>query len=227
MTYGELKDRVLQLIFSYSIAGDEIELSYNNQEDYVKMIPGLLSTVQSYIYQQIKFEDVIRLCDLDHEDLGNGETMYHLPEDFIKMKPGLIIPRGRLTEPRYQRMFYRSGNYKLLANKKLITASDLPEATLIEYEKRPLPIDPNVKDNYVLRNTDDINEIIPFYIAGWLVMHDDAFKYAALMNEFESRLAVLRANSVITTTEENSIFDAYAGFDDGGCWGDREWPMLI
>ena len=43
MTYGELKRRVLQYIFSYTIAGDEIQLSYNNQADYVKLIPGLLN----------------------------------------------------------------------------------------------------------------------------------------------------------------------------------------
>ena len=221
MTYGELKDRVMQLIFSYSIAGDEIAVTYNNQEDYLKMIPGLLSSAQSLIYQEIKFEDVIKLCDLDHEDYGNGETLYHLPEDFIKMKPGIIIPRGKLRNPYYQRMYYRSGNYRLFGGRKLLAPADLPENAMIEYEKRPLPVDPYIQDNYVLRNTDDINEIIPFYIAAWVVMHDDAFKYAALMNEFESRLARLKANSVITTVEDNPIFDSYDGFDsayDVGWW---------
>ncbi len=44
MTFGELKKRVLQLIFSYSVAGSEIPATYNNQADYLAMIPGLINT---------------------------------------------------------------------------------------------------------------------------------------------------------------------------------------
>ena len=34
MTFGELKRRVLEMVFSYSIAGTQIPASYNNQADY-------------------------------------------------------------------------------------------------------------------------------------------------------------------------------------------------
>ena len=93
MTYGELKTRVLNLIFSYSIAGDPIELSYDNQEDYVNMIPGLLSSAQSYIYQIKKIRDSIMLRDLTREDLDTA-YLYILPDDCINITPGIIIPRG-------------------------------------------------------------------------------------------------------------------------------------
>ena len=73
MTYGELKNRVLQYIFSYSIAGDEIQLSYNNQEDYVKQIPGLLNSAQTYIYQVKHFEAAVKLSDLAREDFGDSD----------------------------------------------------------------------------------------------------------------------------------------------------------
>ena len=46
MTYGELKQRVLELIFSYSVAGSEIPATYNNQADYLAMIPGLVNNGQ-------------------------------------------------------------------------------------------------------------------------------------------------------------------------------------
>ena len=46
MTYGTLKKRVMQLIFSYSVAGSEIPDTYNNQADYLAMIPSLVNDVE-------------------------------------------------------------------------------------------------------------------------------------------------------------------------------------
>ena len=215
MTYGQFKDRVLQLIFSYSIAGDEIQLSYNNQEDYVKMIPALLNSCQSYIYQIKKIEDSIMIKDLDWEEMENGLRLYHLPDDCLKMKPGLIIPRGR----DHGRVFERFNNYRLFGGDKFIAPANLPDNTIMEYWKRGLPIPENPPDSYVLKNLDEINDIMPFYVAAFLVMYDDAFRYSALYNEFETRLMRLLPNP--TYTEANTVFDVYDGFSGG----DYYWPM--
>ena len=112
MTYGELKNRVLQLIFSYSIAGDEIPPSYNNQEDYLKQIPGLLNSAQTYIYQVKKFQDSISLTHLDKENYGT-EDLYYLPDDCLKMKPGLIQPG--ITEEGYPFRRYNRYRHTFLA----------------------------------------------------------------------------------------------------------------
>ena len=66
----------------------------------------------------------------------------------------------------------------------------------------------------MLKNTDEVNEIIPFYIAAFVVMYDDAFRYAALYNEFETRLQRLRTNPAYVET--NEIRDAYNAFDGPG-----------
>ena len=215
MTYGQFKDRVLQLIFSYSIAGDEISLDYNNQEDYVKMIPGLLCSCQSYIYQIKKIEDSILLKDLDKEELDNGLMLYHLPDDCMKLKPGLIIPRGR----GHGRVFQRYTGYRLYGGNKILCDKGLPEETILEYQKRGLPLPENPPDSYVLRNPDEINDIMPFYVAAFVVMYDDAFRYSALYNEFETRLQRLMPTP--TYTEVNEVFDVYDGFSGG----DYYWPM--
>jgi len=211
MTYGELKNRVLQYIFSYTIAGDEIELSYNNQADYVKMIPGLLNSAQTYVYQVKHFDDVIRLCDLPCDDIG-GCDQYLLPEDCLKMKPGLIWPQGGEFKPQ----FVRYNNYKLLGGNKLLVPHGMGDKLLMEFQRRGVPVAETVPDNYVLQNTDEVNEILPFYIAAFIVMYDDAFRYSALYNEFETRLQRLEPNP--TYIEENEIFDAYGGFYNGWCW---------
>ena len=209
MTYGELKNRVLQYIFSYSIAGDEIELSYNNQADYVKQIPGLLNSAQTYVYQVKHFDDIIRLSDLVKEDVGDSE-MYTLPDDCLKMKPGLIWPQGGEFMPQ----FIRFNNYKLLGGNKIMVQKGMADKLLMEYQRRGVPVPENVPDNYVLKNTDEVNELLPFYIAAFVVMYDDAFRYSALYNEFETRLQRLEPNP--TYVEMNETFDVYGGFR--GVW---------
>lgn len=209
MTYGELKTKVLNLVFSYSIAGEEIKSSYNNQQDYVNMIPPLLSSVQAYIYQIKKIRDSILLRDLEVEDIGSS-YMYHLPDDCMKVIPGIIVPRSR----KYGPVFERRMDYKLFGGTKLLAPKDYPEDAILEYEKRAVPIPQNVSDNYVLKNTEEVNEIIPFYIAAFVVMYDDPFRYAALYNEFETRLQRLVTNPPYVEIE--SISDVYAGFDNPG-----------
>lgn len=216
MTYGELKTKVLNLIFSYSIAGDEIKLSYDNQADYINMIPPLLSSVQSYIYQIKTIRDSIFLKDLEFED--HGDTyLYHLPDDCMKVIPGIIIPRGRAHGP----VFHRRSDYRLFGGDKMLVPKDYPDDAILEYEKRAVPIPQNVPDNYVLKNTEEVNEIIPFYIAAFVVMYDDAFRYAALYNEFETRLQRLKTNPAYV--EANDTFDVYAGFTNADGYYGGEW----
>ena len=209
MTYGEFKNRVLQLIFSYSIAGDEIPLSYNNQEDYVKQIPGLLSTAQSYVYQHKRIEDAILMHDLTIEEYDNDTLLVWLPDDCLRMKPGLIVPRGT----GHGSVFRRFTHYKLFGGNRLMVPKGLPENTIIEYERCSLPIPPNVLDEYVLRNPEYVNDILPFYVAAFVVLYDDPFRYAALYNEFETRLQRLTPNP--TYVEESPIEDVYFGFRNG------------
>ena len=212
MTYGELKKRVLQLIFSYSIAGDEIELTYNNQEDYVKQIPGLLNSAQTYVYQVKKFQDCVALSHLDKQDYGT-EEMFFLPDDCLKMKPGLIQPG--IDEYGYP--FKRYNRYRLFGGNRLLLPTGDAEKynLLLEYERRGVPAPENAPDNYVLKNTDEVNEILPFYIAAFVVMYDDAFRYSALYNEFETRLQRLEPNP--TYVELNAVDDLYGGFYNGWC----------
>ena len=212
MTYGEFKNRVLQLIFSYSIAGDTIELSYNNQVDYIKQIPGLLNSAQTYVYQIKKFEDSIPMSYLAKEEFDT-EDLYFLPDDCLTMKPGLIRPGWDPDGfP-----FSRYNRYRLFGgNKLLLPKGDAEKYHLIlEYNKRGVPLPENVPDSYVLKNTDEVNEILPFYVAAFVVMYDDAFRYSALYNEFETRLGRLQPNQ--TYVELNTTMDVYNGFYSGWC----------
>lgn len=209
MTYGELKNRVLQLVFSYSLAGTNIPSTYNNQADYIKQIPGLLNSAQTYLYQFKHFEDCVRLSDLTKEEL-DGMDLYILPDDCLRMRPGLIRMVGNRWERRYGRhLTERFTDYRLMGGDKLLVPHGLGDELFLEYDKRAVPVTENVADNYVLKNTDEANECIPFYIAAHLVMYDDAFRYASLKNEFEDRLNRLALNPVYV--EDAEVRDAYSG----------------
>ena len=201
MTYGTFKEKVLQLIFSSTIAGENIQLTYNNQADYVKAIPNLLNSAQSYVYQVKKIPETVLVKDLETEDMGD-RILIVLPEDCLQMKPGIIVPKGM---PKYA--FTRSKNYRLFGGNKLICPKGLDQYAMIEYWKRAVPVPHDVQDNYVLKNTEEVNEILPFYVGAFLVKYDDPFCYQALKNEFEDRLMRLTPNPVYI--EENEITDVY------------------
>ena len=81
MTYGELKNRVLELIFSYSVAGSQIPATYNNQADYIAMIPGLVNNGQMDIATSVKrIPAIVLLADLEQEQVGE-RILYMLPDD--------------------------------------------------------------------------------------------------------------------------------------------------
>ena len=215
MTYGQLRDRVLQLIFSYSLAGDTIPPSYNNQADYVKQIPGLLNSAQTYIYQIKHFEDCIKLADLTKEVIDDVTDLYILPDDCLSIKAGLVIPTADFGT------MDRFWHYKLIGGDKLLVPHGVDDQLhlILEYNKRGSPCPDDPPDNYVLKNTDEVNEMIPFYIAAHCVLYDDSFRYAALKNEFEDRLTRLQPNPVYI--EMSEVRDYYPGVYNTGYW--RGW----
>lgn len=204
MTYGELKKQVLNLIFSYEIAGDTISLSYNNQADYVAMIPGLLNKVQSEVSQIKKINEIVKLGDLRKLDMGTYD-MFYLPDDCIQlMNGGLIMPEERPGEKFLTRRFK---DFKVVGENRILVPKGLDNNLLVEYWKRPTPVSATVKDNYELENSEEVNQILPFYIAAYCVMYDDPFRYSALKNEYESSLQRIMINPVYV--EASDIIDAY------------------
>ena len=129
MTYGELKNRVLELIFSYSVAGSQIPATYNNQADYIAMIPGLVNNGQMDIATSVKRIPAIAfLSDLENEQVGE-RVLYKLPADcWLPFTGGLLFPRSR----RYERFF----GYRVIAG-KIELPFRTPEGMALEYWRYP------------------------------------------------------------------------------------------
>ena len=197
MTYGELKNRVLELIFSYSVAGSQIPATYNNQADYIAMIPGLVNNGQMDIATSVKRIPAIAfLSDLENEQVGE-RVLYKLPADcWLPFTGGLLFPRSR----RYERFF----GYRVIAGK-------------IEYWRYPERVSAQTADSVELDNTPDVHECLVFYVAAHLLAYDDAYRYTTFLNMYEERISRLREPIWI---EPGPIEDVYRmrGFPHRGPW---------
>lgn len=223
MTYGQLKKRVMQLAFSESIAGTEIPATYNNQADYLRMIPGLANDGMMYIATTVKkIPEIVPLSSLEKEDLG-AYSLYILPNDFYQLMNGGLIwqrPDFWLDNRRYS--YQRFHDYKLYGRNKLMISNRAPnlDGMMVEYYRFPSQIDEskalsNGLDNVELDNTPDTHEALPYHIAAEVVKYDDPFRYSSLHNEFETRLARLTEP---VTTEFAPVEDVYAGFNFPGVY---------
>ena len=218
MTYGQLKKRVMQLAFSESIAGTEIPPSYNNQADYLRMIPGLANDGMMYIATTVKkIPEIVPLSSLEQQDFG-AYTLYVLPNDFYQLMNGGLIwqrPDYALVDQHYT--YQRFHGYKLYGRNKLMIAKKVPnlDNIMVEYYRYPSELKDDPSDNTELDNTPDTHDVLPYHIAAELVKYDDPFRYSTLHNEFETRLSRLTEP---VTTEFAPVEDVYAGFNFPGVY---------
>jgi len=215
LNYGQLKKQVMQLIFSESIAGDEIPNTYNNQADYIRAIPGLANDGMMQIATTVKkIPELVKLTDLDQEDFG-AFTLYTMPPNFWRLNNGgLIWQRPDIYDlPHYS--YQRFHGYKLYANNKLMIPKKTPhlDQMIVEYYRYPETLGDDPDDLTELDNTPETHAALPYFVAAQLVMYDDAFRYAALSNEFETRLSRITEP---VTTEYAPVDDVYFGFNMPG-----------
>ena len=197
MTYAWARDFALELINQYSIAGANVPESYNNQADYVKRIPKLVDDAQLLLAtNEGRITEVVPLSELEKGQLGQWEA-YTLPVDCWHVCPGLVRLDGPGREMRYTltggRLCIRDGR-----------------GLALEYERLPRPVGTDPMDDAELDNTVAAQMAVPYYVAAHLVMYDNEFAYAALLNEFEQKRALLRETP---RAEWGITEDAY-----GGAW---------
>lgn len=204
MTYGQVKRAALRLLNAGTIAGSEIPLSYNDQADLVLAMPSLVDDAVMQIATTVKkIPAAVRLGTLEKLNTPGG-TLYTLPADCWRlMNGGLLRPDGEGRRQDYQ-----------LLGRQLLLPAEKPELWA-EYWRYPASVGNEPDDDTPLDNSPETHTAVPYFVAGQLVMYDDAYRYAALHNEWESRL---RRLGEAVFTERSRVRDAYAGFDCGELW---------
>ena len=204
MTYGQVKRAALRLLNAGTIAGLEIPPSYNDQADLVLAMPSLVDDAVMQIATTVKkIPAAASLEKLEKTGAGSG-VLYTLPADCWRLM------NGGLLRPGDDRRF---SDYRLLGRQLLLPAEE-PELW-VEYWRYPASVGNEPDEDSPLDNSPDTHTAVPYFVAGQLVMYDDAYRYAALHNEWESRL---RRLGEAVFTESSRVRDAYALFDCGELW---------
>ena len=182
MTYEQVKDQVLKLLNQYSVAGDEVDGSYNNQADYIKRIPDLVNDAMMEIATTArKIPTVLNLADLYQEDLGKV-VRYTLPKDFYQFVSGSVVKTedGRVLH---------TNIYATQGKRHLIVPKEEAGDYTITYYRYPKLLEDRPSDSDQLDNEPETHSAVCFYVAAYLVIHDDPFQYATFYNKYEDKLA--------------------------------------
>ena len=179
MTFGELKAQALQLIFSYSTAGTVIPATYNNQADYIAMIPGLVNAAQMEIATTARrIPASKKLSDMTFTQEGNDDV-YTLPADCWQLMQGGFYP-GSFHE------------YVNMLDGRFAVPHGTDRSLSIEYWRYPVLVTGDTADSTALDNRPEVHEAIKFYVASGLVLYDDPYRSSVFKQEYEQRLARLR-----------------------------------
>ena len=178
MTYKWARDFTLELLHQYSVAGEEIAASYNNQADYLRRIPKLLNAAAVTAAARAPLVAVAAVSGLERGRLGRWTT-YRLPGDCMRVRCVLLPAEERLVR------FHR---FRLVGADLLAVWEELGPEAALEYNRRPLLLEEEPGEDAELDGTQEAQLALPYYAAAQIVMQDDSYAYAALLNEFESRL---------------------------------------
>lgn len=198
--YSEIKRNVLSLINQYTMAGQQVPDSYNNQADYLQKIPGLVNAALMNIRTTAKPGSVLH--PLSGGEAYAGYIRYEMPENFRKLKTGGVHRlKGGLLE--------KTNTYRLMGGKTILLPKDDTAEYFVEYYCFPEQLPLICKDDYDLREDPDVLQAAIFYAAAMLVMQEDEFTYATLFNEYESRLQRMSYSPEVEVQPTSDVY----GFD--------------
>ena len=199
MTYGWIKKYVLQLINRYSLSGETIDETYNDQKDYLNRIPALVNDAVMYIATAVRrIPTCVRLDGLEHTALGDYDV-YTLPQDCYQVKNGILYSAGGKLE--------RMDIARFIGDGRIAVAKGLDDG-LLEYYRYPNLLGDDPSDDETLDNSPHTHTAVAFYAAAHLMLDDNEFGYTALHNEFETRIARLYDTSAAETSSQRSIYAA-------------------
>ena len=197
MTYGEMKDYALQLLNTYSVAGREVALTYNDQADLVARIPALTRDALYYVTTTVR--RLRAAAVLSKPETLDGMLVYDLPADCFQLCGGLL----RIENGSVQRL----RNYQVLGGRQILLPQSMGGTILAEYFRYPAVPEGTPDDNDALDCPPEAQSAVACYVAAHLAMEDNNYLHGALYNEFETKMLRLQEGQFL---ECGVTEDAYA-----------------
>lgn len=208
MKYCEFRDYVLQLLNMYTARGSEFTERYNDQADFLARIPGLYNAAMLELATEASpLVAVMAPAEEDIEDRGSYVAV-KVPDDFLSMTGDGLPVMGRDGRQMRVKAYYMVGSDTVAIRK------DLFRHGILEYHRVPqrLNIDYNaVDDETQLDGTIEMQTAAAYYVAGMLMMQEDAFVYASLRNEYDDKLSQMkkRLRAEVFFVEDIMTADCY------------------
>lgn len=202
MNYGQVRDQVLKLLNQHTVAGSQVADSYNNQADYLLRIPALLNDAMMEIATTArKIPSTLNLGELFSEDLG-AVIRYELPGNFYQFVSGSVVKTadGKLLH---------TNQYATQGRRYLVVPKAEAGDYCITYYRYPELLGSKPKDSDVLDNEPETHLAAAYYVAAYLVIHDDPFLYASFYNKYEDKLSKMGPG---VTAEIAQVADNYGFF---------------
>lgn len=208
LTYLEAKNYVLKLVRQYSVAGQKIADTYNEQADNLNRIAQLLDDAIGELADATGGCGLYDLLPLRRSSArtvsGGGWLLFALPEDCSAVFSVLRSCDGELAPVCRARM---------MAQRAFAIPEDTTGELLLEYVRKPRRLGEHPADAAVLDGTEQMHTAACFYAAAWLVLQEDSFAYASLYNKYEDKAAKLRPG---VKAQWDDVPDVYAGAFGGG-----------
>lgn len=213
MNYVELKSQVLKLLNQYSVAGKQVAVSYNNQQDYLNRIAALANDATMEIATTgRKIPATLSLDTLEREDLGQV-SRYKLPENFYQFKTGSTMVTTNEGDVLHTNFYSLEGKKFLLIPNREIEAG---KSYSLTYYRYPVLLSAKPADTDELDNEPETHVAVAFYVAAFLVIHDDNFLFASFYNKYEDKLQKMGAGF---SAEVIAVDDMYPTAYDGDAYG--------
>lgn len=195
-------DAAFQLLNHYSIAGELVPLSYNDQADDKNRMLNLINDAQMAIAMSVRPISAFHTVEIPvlGRDVPMAEIEVQMPEDFdqalsIYFSPALD-ERGRPiggTSECCGPFTREASKYKWMDDVLLLP--NRPAGTYrIEYSRYPVRYTPETPETTYLDNKPDTHPPIPYYVAAMIAVEENPKLYYALYNIWETRLARLVEN---------------------------------
>ena len=181
MTWKEIRDECLKLMYSYSKKGSPIPPNDGNQKDYVLAMPGAANIA---LYDIARALPDIRKYAVE-QAAGEGAQEYDIRE--------LTRQDGKVVFMRFADKYTEDGvPCAILADGHTLWVDGAFEGTFnVYYHAAPNEITVGTADDYVVELPPGAANLVPLCMASSLYKDDDASISSMLWNEYAQRLEAL------------------------------------
>lgn len=218
MTIGQCMDFAFQLLNQYSIAGNLVPLSYNDQADDQNRMLNLINDAQMELATTVRpiYSSVTITVPPIDPRVPTTDIATKMPYDFYMPETVRFTPLHG-----HDQTMREAPRYKWQNNDELLVPSRPAGSYLIDYKRYPKRYEPGTSKSIELDGTPDTHEAIPYYVAAMIALDQNPKAYSALYNVWETRLARMGMKTPytsVTTVEDDYGFDRFVGLREGVIW---------